>query len=357
MRTAASGAAAVHFAVARARARVLCLASRAPFASRARSAGARASSSASSSSTGSGAGASGTSGAGARGGATGSGSGSGADGDANARLAVYATAVAVAVGGASYAAVPLYKAFCQATGYGGTTQQASEAAFRAVRPVPGARPVTVAFSADTAAAMPWTFRPQQGRVSVVPGETALAFYTAHNPTDRPVTGVSTYNITPMKAGLYFNKIQCFCFAEQRLRPHEEVDMPVFFYIDPAFADDPAMDNVKTITLSYTFFRVDDHEVLDASPELEAAARAHRAGVPPSAAAPAAVDGRGAGAGAGAGAPLTGDAAAARVAAWTAEMAGKTGVRIHGNAALPAPPALPPPAPNAPGAAVARDGAR
>jgi cytochrome c oxidase assembly protein subunit 11 len=139
---------------------------------------------------------------------------------------MYATAGAICVVGISYAAVPLYQIFCQATGYGGTTQQASEEKFKNMKPVPGARQLTVHFNADTSSSMPWTFVPQQRVVKVVPGETALAFYTAHNPTDAPVTGVSTYNVTPMRAGLYFNKIQCFCFEEQRLRPHEEIDMPV-----------------------------------------------------------------------------------------------------------------------------------
>jgi len=88
---------------------------------------------------------------------------------------------------------------------------------------------------------------------VSPGETALAFYTACNPTDAPVTGISTYNVIPFEAGQYFNKIQCFCFEEQLLNPHEQVDMPVFFYIDPEFAEDPKMETVDTLTLSYTFF--------------------------------------------------------------------------------------------------------
>jgi cytochrome c oxidase assembly protein subunit 11 len=185
------------------------------------------------------------------------GKGEGGAEERNARLAVYAVAVAVAVGGLAYASVPLYKVFCQATGYGGTTQRADEEKFKSMKAVEGGRTLTVNFSADVSAAMPWTFKPQQKRVRVVPGETALAFYTAHNPTERPVTGVSTYNITPMKAGVYFNKIQCFCFEEQRLRPHEEIDMPVFFYVDPAFLDDPAMDSVSSLTLSYTFFPVQD----------------------------------------------------------------------------------------------------
>ncbi|MPC39323.1 Cytochrome c oxidase assembly protein COX11, mitochondrial [Portunus trituberculatus] len=115
------------------------------------------------------------------------------------------------------------------------------------------RMLRVKFNADTAASMTWNFRPEQREVQIHPGETALAFYTARNPTDRPVIGVSTYNVVPFDAGQYFNKIQCFCFEEQLLNPHEEVHMPVFFYIDPEFADDPKMENVDIITLSYTFF--------------------------------------------------------------------------------------------------------
>ena len=95
-----------------------------------------------------------------------------------------------------------------------------------MRPVPGARPITITFNADTSDNMPWRFTPQQDFVRVVPGETALIFYRAYNPSSKPVTGVSTYNVTPMRAGIHFNKIQCFCFEEQRLRPHEEIDMPV-----------------------------------------------------------------------------------------------------------------------------------
>lgn len=109
--------------------------------------------------------------------------------------------------------------------------------------------------------MRWNFRPQQTAIRLVPGETALAFYTATNPTDEPITGISTYNVIPFEAGQYFNKIQCFCFEEQRLNPHEQVDMPVFFYIDPEFTEDPAMAKVDTITLSYTFFEAKEAERL------------------------------------------------------------------------------------------------
>ncbi|CAI7778146.1 unnamed protein product, partial [Closterium sp. NIES-53] len=119
-----------------------------------------------------------------------------------------------------------------------------------------ARELVIHFNADVAEGLPWRFIPTQREVRVRPGQSTLAFYTAHNKSDKPITGVSTYNVSPMKAGIYFNKIQCFCFEEQRLQPGETIDMPVFFYIDPEFATDPQMKNVNHLTLSYTFFRVD-----------------------------------------------------------------------------------------------------
>lgn len=123
------------------------------------------------------------------------------------------------------------------------------------------RVISVKFNADLAASMRWNFKPQQYEIKVAPGETALAFYTAKNPTDQPVIGISTYNVIPFEAGQYFNKIQCFCFEEQMLNPHEEVDMPVFFFIDPEFAEDPKMEFVDEITLSYTFFEAKDGQKL------------------------------------------------------------------------------------------------
>jgi len=173
---------------------------------------------------------------------------------ANRRVAMYATAVLFGGLGVSYAAVPLYKVFCRATGFGGTTREVTMEEAQAVKPVRGGRVIKVSFAGTTASSLPWTFRPQQREVRLVPGETALAFYSARNDSSRPVTGVATYNVTPLKAGVYFHKVQCFCFDEQRLRPKEEVDMPVLFYIAPEFAEDPAMGDVTNICLSYTFFR-------------------------------------------------------------------------------------------------------
>ncbi|XP_034942915.1 cytochrome c oxidase assembly protein COX11, mitochondrial [Chelonus insularis] len=163
----------------------------------------------------------------------------------------YVTAVGVLTVGLAYAAVPLYRVFCQATSYGGTVSHNTEIV-EDMKPVKD-RVIRITFTADTVSQMSWNFQPQQKVIKVLPGETALAFYTAKNPTDKPVTGISTYNVVPFDAGKYFNKIQCFCFEEQQLNPYEEVDMPVFFYIDPEFAEDPLLENCNDITLSYTFF--------------------------------------------------------------------------------------------------------
>ncbi|CAM9359539.1 unnamed protein product [Chrysoparadoxa australica] len=191
----------------------------------------------------------------------------------NKRLAMYMSAVVIGVGGLSYAAVPLYKAFCQATGFGGTTQVADAKKAASMKPVEGGRIIRVTFDGTVSDTLPWQFTAAQLDVRVVPGETALAFYRAKNCSDKNITGVATYNVFPLKAGLYFNKIQCFCFEEQRLKAGEEVDMPVFFYLDPELLDDPAMDNVQNITLSYTFFNVDEDQEEDEEEEKEGAVAA------------------------------------------------------------------------------------
>ncbi|KAL8619240.1 Cytochrome c oxidase assembly protein cox11, mitochondrial [Nucella lapillus] len=166
---------------------------------------------------------------------------------------IYVCAAGIFMLGMSYAGVPLYRMFCQATGLGGTISRGHDTSkVETMQSVPE-RLLNIRFNADVASSMRWNFKPQQVEVKVLPGETALAFYTAKNPTDKPIIGISTYNVVPFEAGQYFNKIQCFCFEEQRLNPHEQVDMPVFFYIDPEFADDPKLQGVNTITLSYTFF--------------------------------------------------------------------------------------------------------
>lgn len=160
-------------------------------------------------------------------------------------------AVLIVMLGMGYAGVPLYKMFCQAQGLGGQAVVGQTSKVETMDPVE--RQIRIFFNADTASAMQWNFRPHQAQITVKPGETALAFYRAKNPCDRPIIGISTYNVLPFDAAPYFNKIQCFCFEEQRLNPHEQVDMPVFFYIDPEYADDPALQDCDTIHLSYTFF--------------------------------------------------------------------------------------------------------
>lgn len=178
-------------------------------------------------------------------------------------------ALAVGMVGATYAAVPLYRMFCQATGFGGTVKEGRsvEDKLRArgatrdedLEAAAAACEITVNFNADVADGLPWRFAPTQRAVKVHPGQSTLAFYTAHNTSEHAITGVSTYNVAPQQAGAYFNKVQCFCFEEQRLRPGERVDMPVFFYIDPEFATDPRMAGIESITLSYTFFKVAEDE--------------------------------------------------------------------------------------------------
>ncbi|KAB2073954.1 hypothetical protein ES319_A07G120300v1 [Gossypium barbadense] len=174
---------------------------------------------------------------------------------------LYLTALVFAMVGSSYAAVPLYRRFCQATGYGGTVQRRESVEEKIARHekdgTVATREIVVQFNADVADGMPWKFVPTQREVRVKPGESALAFYTAENRSSKPITGVSTYNVTPMKAAVYFNKIQCFCFEEQHLLPGEQIDMPVFFYIDPEFETDARMDGINNLILSYTFFKVSE----------------------------------------------------------------------------------------------------
>jgi len=170
----------------------------------------------------------------------------------NRLTATLAVGVVVGMVGLAYAAVPLYRLFCQVTGFGGTPRIAEAAAAEA-----GERIIKVRFNADTAADLPWRFRPAQREVAVKVGETVLAYYRAENPSARAVTGQAAYNVTPLKAGPYFSKIDCFCFTEQRLEPGQSVDMPVSFFVDPSISDDPTLNDVTTITLSYTFFRLDE----------------------------------------------------------------------------------------------------
>ena len=173
-------------------------------------------------------------------------------GRSHARTVVPLVGVLFAMATLVYYAVPLYRAFCQLTGYGGTVQRA--AAAPAAPGAAGARRFTVRFNADVAPDLPWRFRPVSREVVLRVGEERLAHYRARNLTAAPITGTATFNVTPQKAGMYFVKVACFCFSRQRLAGGRSVDMPVSFYIDPAILDDPNLRDVRTITLSYTFYR-------------------------------------------------------------------------------------------------------
>jgi len=172
----------------------------------------------------------------------------------NGIVALSMAGIVAAMVGLAFAAVPLYDVFCRVTGFGGTTQTAAQ-----LPDIVGDRVITVRFNADVARDVPWQFEPVQRDMSVRIGEGGLAFYRALNTATKSVTGHASFNVTPLKAGLYFSKVECFCFTEQTLMPGQSVDMPVEFFIDPEIVNDPNMDDVRTITLSYVFFRSDEDQ--------------------------------------------------------------------------------------------------
>ena len=178
----------------------------------------------------------------------------------NSRTALYALLGALFMLGMGNAAVPLYDLFCRVTGFGGTTQRASESdadiAAQAALSA-GAKAISVRFDASTARDVPWTFQPVQSTDTVQIGQRDMAFYTARNNSNVPITGTATFNVEPEQTGRYFNKIQCFCFTEQTLMPGQEVRMPVLYYIDPAILEDENAKDVEQITLSYTFHKAKD----------------------------------------------------------------------------------------------------
>lgn len=177
----------------------------------------------------------------------------------HARTAKIATAVALAMFGLGFASVPLYRMFCQATGFGGTTMRGTEAQLAAIAAGGRAgtgRAISIRFDSNIAQGMPWTFQPEQRTETVRVGQKTMAIFLARNMSDKPVTGRATFNVTPDQSGAYFAKIQCFCFTEQTLQPGQEVRMPVLYYIDPKFLDDPDNKDVQEITLSYTFYPVE-----------------------------------------------------------------------------------------------------
>jgi len=176
----------------------------------------------------------------------------------NTQVMLVCTAVVAGMIGLSFAAVPLYRIFCQVTGYGGTTQVAADIQDHPVLE----RTLTVRFDANTDDRLQWQFKPLQPSQKLKIGETGLAFYEAYNPTDRPIVGTATYNVAPAIAGYYFTKIDCFCFTEQVLQPGERVEMPVTYYIDPEIVEDVESKGVNTVTLSYTFYEKVDTAAVD-----------------------------------------------------------------------------------------------
>jgi cytochrome c oxidase assembly protein subunit 11 len=168
------------------------------------------------------------------------------------RTALLATLLVAGMTGMAFASVPLYRMFCQVTGLGGTPQRA----IGGQAPGPVGRMISVRFDANTSPALGWQFEPVDTSRRVAVGARTIALYTARNLSDRPVVGTATFNVTPSQAGQYFTKIQCFCFEEQRLEPGEEVRMPVVYYVDPKILDDPDAGRISEITLSYTFYPVD-----------------------------------------------------------------------------------------------------
>ena len=169
---------------------------------------------------------------------------------AKRRTSLLLALVALAMVSLGFASVPLYRMFCEATGFNGTTNRGLAA--------PGAidRRITVDFDANVAKKLPWRFRPESPSDTVDIGARDMAFFTATNTSDKPITGTATFNVTPATAGKYFTKIQCFCFTEQTLKPGETARMPVIFYVDPKILTDPDAADIDTITLSYTFYPVD-----------------------------------------------------------------------------------------------------
>lgn len=169
--------------------------------------------------------------------------------------------------GAAYAAVPFYDWFCRATGFNGTTQVATS--------VPGhslARRISVRFDSNVSGGLPWKFEPEKTEIEVNVGEVVTAYYTVTNQAARTTAGQAAYNVAPLNAGLFFQKINCFCFTEQQLKPGEKREMAVVFYVDPALAADAEQDGLKSITLSYTFYPVRDP---DPKPKPLAATEADR----------------------------------------------------------------------------------
>lgn len=167
----------------------------------------------------------------------------------NEKTALIVISIALSMVVLTFASVPLYDLFCRVTGYGGTPKIVDDESSQI-----GSRQFDVRFNADIDPHLPWEFKAPQETITLTTGENKLAFFTSENTSDAPVMGTAIYNVTPERAAYYFSKVQCFCFEEQTLQPGEKVEMPVSFYIDPEIENDPDIKNLRTITLSYTFFK-------------------------------------------------------------------------------------------------------
>ena len=170
----------------------------------------------------------------------------------NLRIVGMCVGIVLAMGGLAYASVPLYDLFCRVTGYGGTTQRVESA--DGVRVIE--RDINVRFDANTAAALDWEFAPEKRQVTLKMGEQGMITYRATNHSDEPIVGMASFNVTPQAAGVFFNKIECFCFTDTYIEPGQTLEMPVAFYVDPDMAAEKELRNINTITLSYTFFQSD-----------------------------------------------------------------------------------------------------
>jgi cytochrome c oxidase assembly protein subunit 11 len=184
----------------------------------------------------------------------------------NLRTALIAATGALAMLGLGFASVPLYRWFCQVTGFGGTTQRIGEAQAATIKV--SDKSISVRFDANVEAGMPWKFAPGQVTQELPIGARKMAFYRAENLSDKAVTGVASFNVEPARAGIYFTKIQCFCFEQQTLQPGQAVDMPVIYFVDPKILSDPETRDIEAITLSYTF-----HLSADQSEALKPGAKA------------------------------------------------------------------------------------
>ena len=181
-------------------------------------------------------------------------------GHRNRNAAILCVAVVGGMVGMAYAAVPLYQLFCQVTGYGGTTQRVEQYSDTILD-----QTITVRFDANTNG-VPWEFQPKQREVTLRLGETKQISYISRNLSNVPTSGTATFNVSPARAGAYFNKVECFCFTEQELQPGQSYDMPVVFFVDPEIVNVPELKNLKTITLSYTFFPLEKKAPVAAAPK-------------------------------------------------------------------------------------------